>query len=163
MFSISLWLFLGKCQSPKPTHKHSDSIEQQSEFLYGRAVCERFNENMTSSQVVVCDDGYKDCFTTATISKRGRVHVIAKGCWLFPSSEEGRCNKRACLFGIRENVGRETKRTCCCRGFRCNKNSTFVQRILFLQSSPTVSAALPSRLPGKPNLLLLSYCFSYSF
>jgi len=44
---------------------------------------------------------------------------------------------RGCLFGIRKGLEEKTERTCCCRGFACNNNSTYVQRILVFEEPST--------------------------
>lgn len=147
---------LGYCQSPSPSRSNArSSNEESSELLYGRAVCEKFNENLTAPEVVLCDVGYRECFTTALISNKGQVHVIAKGCWKLPKSEEGSCSKRACLFGIRENIKEEVERTCCCRGFSCNKNSTYVERMLVFEQASTKLPTVFSNRQG--NILVRFY------
>lgn len=146
-------LFIGRSQSPNPAQTSLGKDYQPSDFFYGRAVCEKYNEDMKTYGVVVCEHGYKSCFTTAFISKRGDVSIIAKGCWPSKSSEEGPCTRNVCLFGIRENVGDGTRRTCCCRGFSCNKNSTHIQRSLLTERPSTITLATFRNLSG--NLLIL--------
>ena len=148
----------GHCQSPSPSRTNSRaSNQEESGLLYGRAICERYNENFTSPEVVLCSEGIKQCFTKATVSNTGYVHIIAKGCWSFPKSEEGGCTMRGCLFGTRKGLEEKTERTCCCRGFTCNKNSTYVQRILVFEEPSTTLPTVVSIGRGNTCFLFLKF------
>ena len=62
---------------------------------------------------------------------------------------------RGCLFGIRKGLEEKTERTCCCRGFACNNNSTYVQRILVFEEPSTTLPTVVSIRRGKTCFVLL--------
>ena len=150
--NISTLFFPGYGQSPGPEH----SGAEQSSF-YGRTICETFNKNMTAPELVVCPEGNRYCFTTGYITRRGELQVMLMGCWLRPQSEEGLCHKRSCLFGIRHSIGSKTERTCCCKGFVCNKNSTHVNQVLVEEKPSTTSQTTYSESPGRFLIVLTTH------
>ena len=98
---------------------------------------------------MVCPIGYKHCFTTAYVSKQGKLIVVEQGCWRKSEAEEGQCVRKGCLFGQRPEVDIEDRRTCCCTGIACNRNSTYVDRILHVRKISTTQRTTSSEIPGK--------------